>query len=258
MIFSNDQTAFYPIKGNPKVARYIDLAKFASMLHKQKLFFSRVDKLSDKFEGRYAENQDFILRSYFNYFKQQVGYADLDVEEKVREKKEFANTLRSIICINCWHKSDQENGLMWIAYGGYDKGIMIKSTYEKLHLSLNDNNLTPHRLYISNVVYGFNFISPENSNYSFLQKHPSFSSENELRIVCDLSYNSKLFDIKNWNYDWSKEESESGIYVPVKLDTLIDEIIVAPNAENWYHDLVCSLNEVYGLNKPIKWSELKG
>ena len=48
----SNQTApvFFP-KENYKIVKYMDLAKFISLLHSKSLFFCRLDKLEDKFEG---------------------------------------------------------------------------------------------------------------------------------------------------------------------------------------------------------------
>ena len=44
---------FFP-KNDYSIVKYLDLTKFVSLLHKQSLFFCRLDKLEDKFEGTTA------------------------------------------------------------------------------------------------------------------------------------------------------------------------------------------------------------
>ena len=41
--------------GNEKIWRYLDFAKFINILDKKSLFFSRVDKLGDPFEGSFPK-----------------------------------------------------------------------------------------------------------------------------------------------------------------------------------------------------------
>ena len=40
--------------------------------------------------------------------------------------------------------------------------------------------------------------------------------------------------------------------IPVNLDTLIDEIYVHPDADDWFFEAVTDLTAKYGLNKKVK------
>jgi hypothetical protein len=44
-----------------------------------------------------------------------------------------------------------------------------------------------------------------------------------------------------WEHDWAKEEVEDGKYIKMNVDFLIDEIIIAPFAPNWYYTLIKDL-----------------
>ena len=48
-----------PTDENIKIWRYMDFTKFLSFIDKKTLFFTRVDQLEDKFEGRFT-------KSFFN------------------------------------------------------------------------------------------------------------------------------------------------------------------------------------------------
>ena len=77
--------------------------------------------------------------------------------------------------------------------------------------------------------------------YRFLQKRKSFSHENELRTIISripINYDKKISEI-NW------APFDSGLTVPVNLETLIQRIYVAPYCEVWFHELVKSVVEKY-------------
>ena len=44
-----------PTNENIKIWRYMDFTKFLSFIDKKTLFFTRVDQLEDKFEGRFTK-----------------------------------------------------------------------------------------------------------------------------------------------------------------------------------------------------------
>ncbi len=49
-----------PKNENSKIWRYLDFAKFISILDRKALFFVRADRLSDKFEGSYSFPKDIV------------------------------------------------------------------------------------------------------------------------------------------------------------------------------------------------------
>ena len=51
---------FYP-KTDYAIVKYLDLTKYISLLQRQSLFFCRLDKLEDKFEGT-TEKANFDYR----------------------------------------------------------------------------------------------------------------------------------------------------------------------------------------------------
>lgn len=86
---------------------YRQFAEFAAILQSEALWFSRLDRLRDPFEGRSGRRSSFHER------------AD-------------AHTRKG--CVSCWTIDDEESELMWYAYApGF--GVAIRSTKGGLRAS---------------------------------------------------------------------------------------------------------------------------
>lgn len=253
-VLKETEGRFYPVKGNPKIARYISLTKFISMLAKSSLFFSRISKLEDPYEGTYPKrtNDEVFIEMTDLLNQGQFGPAVTEntIKEGIEKRNLFDSKLREITCVNCWHKFERENYLLWKSYSGTDDGIMILSRYEKLYFQLEQKveKFTISRIDYHN--YENVYLGNYNTNIAFINKPHFYSDEEEIRAIHEVSH------IK-WEHNWSEEECANGVYFNVDLDQLIDEIRIAPFAPKWYFDLVCSLNKQYDLNKLVRYSELK-
>ena len=67
-----------------------------------------------------------------------------------------------------------------------------------------------------------------------------FRTGKELRLVY-YDYKMKLDD----------DNKQYGIKFDVSLDTLINEIWIAPQADDWYVELIKNEMKIHNLNKPI-------
>ncbi len=112
---------------NAKIWRYMDFAKFVSLMDKKSLYFARADKLGDPFEGSYTK---------FNYERRR---ADI-TEDEEKQLSDIFNKIRYYTFINCWHLNEHESTAMWKLYSEINKGIAIQSTITKLKNSLNTDS----------------------------------------------------------------------------------------------------------------------
>ena len=245
---------FYP-KENYNIAKYTDITKFISLLFKQSLFFCRVDKLEDKFEGTsYKTNFEARIREMkqmVNSGRMTVKLSDDDILKSVKEDEEFEEKQRALHCINCWNKSENESAALWKIYSDFSQGIMIQSSILNIVSAFNE---TTEDIQISEVnyrVYNKSVLPYGNSNYPFLYKQKAYNYENEVRLIYSVSSASNL----NWQYDWSKEEVEEGLYIKVDLNKLINKIVISPYSPKWFYDLIADLINKYGLDKQIEKSE---
>jgi hypothetical protein len=212
--------------------RYMSLDKFLSLLNDKQLYFTRQDKFDDSKEGKLAR-QDSALYNYY------VPGSAKNIEKQ------------GCAYINCWIMSDFEQYLMWGTYASLDKGIAIKSTIGNLIKSLDSND--KRCIYISDVDYidyttDLTFEKAggsANGLARYFCKRKYFQQENELRLV--------YYDyLKNLD----KDNKDVGMKIDVSLDTLIDEICIAPCAEKWYYDLVKKEVENHHINKCVYLSQI--
>lgn len=249
----NTAPVFYP-KSDYKIARYIDLTKFISLLQNQALFFCRLDKLEDQFEGTTTKrNRDLRIETYKKHIEAgffKTHLSDEDINNRVKELEEFEKKSKGIICINCWNKSKNESANLWKNYSSLTEGIMLKSSISKLIKSLVVATEEIQLTEINYLDYSQDYMPDGNTNYRLMHKQNAYSYENEVRLIY-----TKIPE-SGWVHDWSKEEVQNGVYIKVNIIELIDEIIISPNSQNCFFKSVKDIMEKYALNKPITKSEL--
>lgn len=244
---------FFP-KSNYAIVKYLDLTKYISILQRQSLFFCRVDKLEDKFEGTTAKpnfdariNWYKYMRDVEHFFKFEL--TDDDILKRVKDQYAFDKQIKGISCVNCWNKKDDESAALWKIYSDFSKGIMIKSSISNIQ---NAFNKTLEEIQLSEIKY-IDYEKEEmpdgNSMFPLIHKHRAYSYEDEVRLI---------FETKQvgWEHDWENEEVEEGIYLSTDINLLIEEIIISPYSANWFYKLVEDISHQYGLKKPISKSKL--
>jgi hypothetical protein len=189
---------------------YTTFASLVSILQNEKLWFTRLDKLRDPFEGR----SEHSYKSGFH----------LLAEEHTREG-----------CVNCWTIDDEESDLMWYAFAP-DFGVAIRTTKGKLIASLK--GLDTDEVEIGLVKYGEDFTT-EPESYAF-SKRKHFKRERELRA----------YTPSRPKYGRSSgiaiEPNPAGRCVPVDLRVMIEEVWVAPNSPDWFLTVVREEFAKYG------------
>ena len=213
--------------------RYFDFTKFVSLLEKQALFFSSAANFSDPFEGAYP-----------------IRNLELVPEDYRPQKQASTKSLRDVLFVNCWHMSDSESEAMWRLYSAWDQGIAIRTTVHRLIKSLKCDA----DIYIGAVNYidfSTESIDEGNAFVPYLTKRKSFEYEREVRAI---TLNAVPYDKEMLGA--SAEWIQTGIYYSVDLDLLVDEVLVAPQSEDWFVDLVQSVVKKCGLNASVTRSAL--
>jgi hypothetical protein len=240
------KTPSYQLPADEKATiwRYIDLAKFVSMLDHRALFFSQAARLADPFEGSYPEP---TVRARSEYFRSQAADSESpqlwrNIEEAVSNN--FAK-MRTWMYVNCWHLNECESAAMWELYGQRGSSIAIRATFARLRDSMAS---APGAIVIGAVRYidyAKEHVSERNQFNPFLCKRRSYAHEQELRAL-------HLHDPK------AEEPAPlpAGLDIACDLETLIDTIFVSPGAPSWFREVVKSITERYGIAKPVFQSSL--
>lgn len=231
-----------PAKGDAKIWKYMDFAKFISLLDRKALFFPRADKLGDPFEGSFPK---------INVTKRKGAFTTLLETKDLSTLSEFYRLFVKITVVNCWHLNDHESDAMWKLYLQGNEGIAIQSTVGRLRSSLEDYEQDViHIGKVAYVDYDDERI-PDDTLSPYFHKRRSFEHEKEFRAVIQ-----RFKKKKNSKIDFTKSPFQEGIYVPADLDTLIERVYLSPTCPPWQKEVAVSVVRRYGLKRKIRHSKL--
>lgn len=241
-----------------KLWRYMDLAKFLSLLDESSLYFTRIDHFNDPYEGALgvASNEEAWIKMEMQRRAPFVNLKEFKDDENdfEKEKKEFDEYRRKIRkwrlnnYISCWHQSESESEAMWQLYSrDTQQGIAIQTTFERLYQALPVT---------ANCEFGMvNYIDYSEYNngtsgkYFHMFDAPwykrlSFAHEKEFRVISESPDFNMLTDAHD-------------LLIPVDLNLLIDNIYFSPEADKWFVKLVSNIiKKKYGLYCPMLQSNL--
>jgi hypothetical protein len=229
------------------ISQYMSFAKFVSLLNTKSLYFTRADKFKDNFEGSYPARDVQEREQLANQLiatmkipKSQHGTIRALVERDREKNPKINKNLRKYILINCWHMNEHESHAMWRLYPKSDEGLCIRSTYKKIKDCLSK---IPDDVFIGQVKYidhSKGALDSGNKLSPFIHKRKEYEYEQEIRAII-----SKLSDIKKRKINSNIDTVEHGIYVPVDLKKLIDEVRIAPASQKWLADTVRAIIDNY-------------
>ena len=229
-----EHEAFTPPSSDAILWRYMDFAKFVSLLEQQALFFPRADKLGDPFEGSVTKINEEWRAKLFG----EIPKNPLDAETW------FVTELPRFMLINCWHENAHESEAMWRLYARETDGIAIKTDFDSFKSSFTCSKEI-HIGSVNYVDYDSHFIPEGNLFYRYLHKRKSFEHEKEIRaIACEIPTNDQGIDL-------SRDICDIGKYYEVDLPLLIQEVVVAPFAPDWFLELVKSVTVRYNREFPV-------
>lgn len=213
------------------VWRYFDLPKFVHLLESKSLFFSRLDLLGDPFEGSVTQADLTALSESWWSMSEQSGmpvgiYSE---DHRLRERDP-----RHRIFVSCWHMSETESVAMWRIYADQIKGIAVKSSVKKLLAHLPNEGRIRRVEYLDYLVGKTAILSP------VYCKRKAFEYECELRAVIPRDLNP----------------APAGLPLHIDLNSVIEEIRLAPDMPGWLADLVKKLLVRYGVGASCARSSL--
>ncbi len=253
--YSDNPSGYFEPEESVELARYIDITKFISLLKDEQLFFCRIDKLEDRFEGTLPKisRKNFIssyryLRDVENFFD--VPMEDQEIERKVDEEFKFREKLKSLNCINCWNEFKGESYALWKIYSDLNQGIMIKSSFKRIISAFSESKEIIYCSRVKYIDYDNDSIDIGNTMTPIVHKHKAYSYEDEIRLIHEVSN-------VGWIHDWENEKHENGVKVNVNLQDLISEIVISPFSSDWFIELIEDILNKYSINCKLSSSKLK-
>ena len=240
---------FQPPKDpNTKVWRFMDFAKYFSLMSSGKLFFSRVDKLGDKYEGSLPiANQK--LYTYADFGMWEKGSRMLQEINEESKRSMTRGIVRTWRYANCWFIDSKESYLMWQVYTQSKKhGVAIQSTYSKLQNIKQNFQRIRCKMHLGRVNY-IDYTKdsiPNDPILPYMHKRHFYENEQEVRLLIEEKPKRRdKADIKFRYTSTIIENENNGIEVPIALNELIDAIYVSPDSEDWFLKLVQDVTMQY-------------
>jgi hypothetical protein len=204
--------------------RYMDIAKFSSLLETKSLYFRRLDLLRaggndpDTSEGVLAPGGQSHIAKIDHELSEGLGI-DLNPEEIMRGYQIHA----SCSWVSCWTMKSFEDHKMWTVYAPAPSSVVIRTNVQRLQLSLK---ASPEALTFGKVRYS-PLESPRPLTMSWnnpsFHKPERFMWEEEYRILRNLGASERMpHDDPKWH----------GRLTKVRLRQLVAQIRMHPSASS--------------------------
>ncbi|HIF9107794.1 TPA: hypothetical protein ACX6RV_000897 [Photobacterium damselae] len=217
--------------------RYMDLAKFLSLLSSNSIWLARTDTFKDKREGMF---HDAMKAELDEIYSQLETDGKLNSNDEIKNTSDFQRYLSDNTYISCWHKNSSENMVMWEIYGHTENSIAIKTTAERLVRSFNldevYNIATEFALDEVKYIEHNSATSERNYRQPFFIKRHHFKFEQEARLY---------LLVKERKY---RGDAPLGHNLKINIKDLIESVYVHPDSEEWFLSAVKDLVLKYNLS----------
>lgn len=234
-----------------KIWRFMSLAELVSLFSKQELFFSRVDKFDDPYEGSLPRLVQMQAENGLDKLTPQG-------QELIRDVRQHSGYVQSKLwtMVNCWYVNSHESVAMWKLHAS--EGVAIQSTFQRFVDAIKPSEL---KIFVGLVKY----IDYETESWD-LDKYPqtimrtfhkrkSFEHESELRAVIDYPRPGGVYSVAE-GPGYLDSAGLPGIFVGVGLAQLIENIRVSPGSPPWFKDVVKTIAGLAKLEGTVFQSKL--
>ncbi|MNQ73589.1 hypothetical protein D3C85_883260 [compost metagenome] len=161
----------------------------------------------------------------------------------IKSADDFQEYLCRNAYVSCWHKNIDENMVMWELYGRDGNTVAIQTTVEKLKSNIPKIECGGLEFHLKNVQYSRAEDVKGKLNYSapFFIKRPHFNFEQEARIL-----------LSTYSTISPRKDTPVGVAVKLNVVEAIDKILVHPDSQDWFVNVVKSISAKYGLSAPVE------
>lgn len=258
---------FYPRRQPKNTAvslwRFLDFAKYVSLLDSSSIFFPNVRVLQDPFEGALPKNQRVA-----DWEKWKKTVDDLAVPKSMVVDDALALFKGDLFSsyVSCWYAEVHESDAMWRLYSG-SMGIVIITTYQALLFELSPYSESKPLCcgLVSYIDYERDVFHVRLGNEvasaldCLMHKRKEFQHEKEFRVI--YKDQEELLTITNQilldETPGSALPLRAGVTFVVNLNNLVKEVLVAPRTPEWFEVLVRSVTRKYGFQFAVRRSALE-
>ncbi len=227
-------------KDDSVIWRFLDLAKFISMLKERALYMTRADKFEDQFEGAVCslEDSNKYDEALTDYYSECLEGKPVN-EQLIKDEHYAIQMIRKNSFLSCWYEGPYESIAMWRLYasGKDSKGVAVKTTVGRLKKAIG------RYVEIGRIDYIDYSKEWPNANEALWRKRLSFDYEHEVRVRV----------ITEGGLSPTPPEF---MFLPAELDEMIESVYISPMAETWFKDVVEDVLKKYGLDKKVFHSTL--
>jgi hypothetical protein len=238
------------------VWRYLNLAKYVSMLSTSSLYFSPLESMTD--DPREGTLSTPTRQAMKQALQQQLEDAGLDgsIADKSAESQtdDYEKTIRKWVFVNCWSAHEGESAALWKIYAG-DFGLAVRTTAG--HLKNATASSSAQLGFVTYTNYKNKVFRFGNANIftPALHKRREFNYETEVRALI-LGPRASTQSLAVPDLASSQPEAEHGLLVPVDLRQLVQGITISPTSPRWFLDTVRDLTKRYGFDWSVNYSSL--
>jgi hypothetical protein len=243
MLRQIDELFIAPEDEQIPIWRYMDFTRYVAMLEARGVFFARVDQLNDRFEGSIPQPS---ARQY-EAAKRELPEIGVGLDGERIPYPDMLRKVRPWVLVSSWHMHPQESAAMWSLYGHSENAIAVRSTYSRLRGLMHAAREQIYLGAVRYISYEDDEIPLEHLLWPFIHKRRSFEHERELRA---------LMMEEQHALSGEAAPNGNGAWVKARLEELIEEVYVAPDAESWVRELVERVSRRYGLQTPVRQSAL--
>lgn len=224
--------------------KYLDFYKLLYFLANRKLYFSRLDKFDDIFEGA---SKDFVLEinALFKLIKmdstkQKGAYTDENKNSLIKRIK-YLNTIQSDFFANCFYSSNSESEAMWNVYG-VNIGAAIQFDFNQIFEIISN--------YSENVIKdSFNLIYGYLDYELFLDYQVLFNINNGKYVFNPFLKNETHRYEQEYRFIFKKSGLMNTDFVEIDIpkDTHF-KVFFPSNTENWQLSLMKKLLKKYKID----------
>ena len=252
--------------GDTVLWRYMDLAKLLALVSKRSLFFPSLDKLGDRFEGRWSNRTLEMIQDRDELWTRDRGDHIVVEDKRNDEHLEFqrldpdwtvdetinhwngairGGASRSSTFVNCWYEEAEESEAMWKLFASQQYGVAVRTTAARLVGSFTEQ-LPDYFGRVSYIAYD-SHLMPVTEFPPVFFKRNAFKHESEVRAVVAPEH----------RVEKAEESRSPGVDFPIDPEQLIESVVVSPYSPGWLLDVVQSALQEYEIHTAVERSVLE-